>query len=64
MDILTDDDIQRKPCYLTPACKIQLKEALEFMTGYSPKQAKKMYDKFFKILELLEIWSEVGTKSH
>jgi plasmid stabilization system protein ParE len=61
MDTLTDDETKRKPCYLTPACKIQLKKALEFMADYSPKQAKKMYDKFSKILELLEMWPEVGT---
>ncbi len=61
MDTSTDNENKIRPCYLTPACKIQLKEALEFVANYSPKKAKLMYDKFFQILDLLETWSEIGT---
>jgi plasmid stabilization system protein ParE len=61
MGILIDNGNKRKPCYLTTECKIQLQEALEFVAGYSPKKAKLMYDKFFQILDLLEMWPEVGT---
>ena len=61
MDISTDNEKKRKPSYLTTACKIQLKEALEFIADYSPKKAKLMYDRFFQITELLETWPEIGT---
>jgi len=61
MDTLTDNENERKHSYLTPACKIQLLEALEFMAKYSLKKAKMMYDKFFQITELLETWPEIGT---
>jgi len=61
MDISTDSENKRKPCYLTPACKIQLKEVLEFVADCSPKKARLMYNKFFQILDLLETWPEIGT---
>jgi len=61
MDTSTDNENKRKPSYLTPACKIQLKEVLEFVADYSPKKAKLMYDRFFQIIELLETWAEIGT---
>jgi len=58
---MTNDEIEIKPAYTTAECDVMLKEAVEFIKGNSPKQAKIMIEKFRKIKNLLETFPEIGT---
>jgi plasmid stabilization system protein ParE len=59
---MTKVDIEIKPAYTTAECDIMLKEAAEYISHNSLKQAEIMLERFRKIKNLLETFPEIGTK--
>jgi len=60
---ITEDNIELKPAILATRCERQLDQAIKYLEdNYAPEQAAKMRSKFFKIVKLLELFPELGTK--
>jgi len=62
MELTDNDEIKRKPAKITPRCAETLREAINYIAENSPKQAEILQQSFFKILDLLEIMPEIGTR--
>jgi hypothetical protein len=59
---MDNDEIKRKPAKLTLRCANELRKAIKRIAENSLKQAEIMQESFFKILDILEIMPEIGTK--
>jgi len=62
MELTDNDEIKRKPAKITLRCAENLREAINYIAENSPKQAEILQQSFFKILDLLEIMPEIGTR--
>ena len=62
MELTDNDEIKRKPAKITPRCAETLREAINYIAENSQKQAEILQQSFFKILDLLEIMPEIGTR--
>jgi plasmid stabilization system protein ParE len=62
MELTDNDEIIRKPAKITPRCAENLREAINYIAENSPKQADILQQSFFRILDLLEIMPEIGTR--
>jgi len=61
MATIANNEIERKPARYTLDCAEMLDEAIKYYADKSPRRAELIGNKFFEIVELLELMPEIGT---
>jgi plasmid stabilization system protein ParE len=61
MATIVNNEIERKPARYTLDCTEMLNEAITYYANKSPKRAELIGNKFFEIIDLLELMPEIGT---
>ena len=62
MATIVNNGIERKPAKYTLDCTEMFNEIVRYHAGNSSRKAEQIGNKFFEIIDLLELMPEIGTK--